>query len=94
MKGRPQLNLIIDSGHRRAQPQSQTLNLWLGPLMTQLCYRVKDGQHVEKYKKITYVDFMYENNILEEVSSYKYLKTYLHHKLNWNYNIKKKINGG
>ena len=37
---------------------------------------------------------MYDNNNLEEVSSYKYLGIDIHHKLNWNYSIEKRINGG
>jgi hypothetical protein len=37
---------------------------------------------------------VYDNNNLEEVTSYKYLGVDLHHKLNWNYNIEKMINGG
>jgi hypothetical protein len=49
---------------------------------------------VIKSKKITYANFMYDNNNLEKVTSYKYLRIDLHHKLNWNYNIKKRINGG
>jgi hypothetical protein len=40
--------------------------------------------------KITYHNFMYEKNTLEEVFSYKYLAIDLHHKLNWNYSIEKK----
>ena len=32
--------------------------------------------------------------LTEEVSSYKYLGIDIHHKLNWNYNIGKKIDGG
>jgi hypothetical protein len=47
-----------------------------------------------KSKRITYDTFVYDNNILEEVPSYKYIGIYIHHKLNWNYNIEKKINGG
>jgi hypothetical protein len=35
-----------------------------------------------KSKKITYANFMYDNNSLEEVTSYKYLGIDLHHKLN------------
>ena len=31
---------------------------------------------------------------LEEVYSYKYLGIDIHHKLNWNYSIEKRINGG
>ena len=46
-----------------------------------------------KSKKDTYVNFMYENSNLEEVSSYKYLGIDIHHKLNWNYSIEKRING-
>ena len=37
---------------------------------------------------------MYDNNNLEEVSSYKYLIIDIHHKLDENYSIEKKINGG
>ena len=33
-------------------------------------------------KKDTYVNFVYDNNNLEEVSSYKYLGIDIHHKLN------------
>jgi hypothetical protein len=47
-----------------------------------------------KSNKITYDNFVYENNILEEVSLYKYLGNYIHEKLNWNYSIEKMINGG
>ena len=38
--------------------------------------------------------FIYDNRNLEEVTSYKYLKIDIHHKLNWNYNIEKTINRG
>ena len=37
---------------------------------------------------------MYDNKSLEEVSSYKYLGIDIHHKINWNYSIKKMMNGG
>ena len=47
-----------------------------------------------KSKKDTYANFVYDNNNLEEVSSYKYLWIDIHHKLNSNYNIEKRINGG
>jgi hypothetical protein len=47
-----------------------------------------------KSKKITYNTFIYSNNILEEVTSYKYLIIDIHHKLKWNYSIDKSINGG
>jgi hypothetical protein len=46
-----------------------------------------------KSQKITYDSFMYDNNSLEEVPSYKYLGIYIHHKLNWNYSTEKRING-
>ena len=45
-------------------------------------------------KKDNYANFIYDNRNLEEVTSYKYLGIYIHHKLNWNYSIKKMINGG
>ena len=35
-----------------------------------------------KFKKDTYANFVYDNSNLEEVSSYKYLGIYIHHKLN------------
>ena len=47
-----------------------------------------------KSKKDTYTNFFYDNSNLEEVSSYKYLGIDIHHKLNWNYSIEKRINGG
>ena len=47
-----------------------------------------------KSKKDTYANFVYDNNNLEEVSSYKYLGIDIHHKINWNYSIEKRINGG
>lgn len=47
-----------------------------------------------KSKKITYANFVYDNNKLEEVNSYKYLGVDLHQKLNCNYNIKRRINEG
>jgi len=47
-----------------------------------------------KSQKITYDTFLYDNNSLEEVPSYKYLGINIHHKLNWNYSIEKMINWG
>jgi len=47
-----------------------------------------------KSKNIAYDTFIYENNSLEEVSSYKHLIIDIHHKFNYNYSAKKKINGG
>ena len=47
-----------------------------------------------KYKKDSYANFIYDNRNIEEVSSYKYLGIDIHHKLNWNYSIEKRINGG
>ena len=47
-----------------------------------------------KSSKITYDTFVYDNNNLEEVNSYKYLGIDIHHKLNWNYSIDKRIIGG
>ena len=40
-----------------------------------------------KSNKIPYDTFIYENNKLEEVTSYKCLGIDIHHKLNWNYSI-------
>jgi len=42
-----------------------------------------------KSKNISYVNFMYDNSGVEEVTSYKYFRFNLHHKLNWNYSIEK-----
>jgi hypothetical protein len=47
-----------------------------------------------KSNNITYDIFVYDNNNLEEVTSDKYLGIDIHHKLNWNYSIKKRIIGG
>ena len=47
-----------------------------------------------KANKITYDTFIYENNNLEEMTSYKYLGIDIHHKLNCNYSIEKRIIGG
>jgi hypothetical protein len=47
-----------------------------------------------KSKTIMYNTFIYDNNNLEEVPSYKYLSINIHHKLKWNYTIDKRINGG
>jgi hypothetical protein len=44
--------------------------------------------------KIPYDTFVYDNNNLEVVTSYKYLGIDIHHKLNWNYSIEKMIIGG
>lgn len=49
---------------------------------------------IMKSRKDTYANFMYDNSNLEEVYSYKYLGIDIHHNLNWNYNIQKRINGG
>jgi hypothetical protein len=47
-----------------------------------------------KSNKIPYDTFVYDKNNLEEVNSYKYLGNDIHHKLNWNYSIEKRIIGG
>ena len=44
-----------------------------------------------KSNKIPYDTFGYDNNILEEVNSYKYIGIDIHRKLNWNYSIEKRI---
>jgi hypothetical protein len=44
-----------------------------------------------KSNKITYDTFIYDNNNLEEVTSYKYLGIDIHHKLNCNYSIEKRV---
>jgi hypothetical protein len=44
-----------------------------------------------KSNKISYDTFIYDNNNFEEVTSYKYLRIDIHHKLNWNYSIEKNI---
>jgi hypothetical protein len=44
-----------------------------------------------KSHKIPYDTFLYEKNNLEEVISYKYVRIDIHHKLNWNYSIEKRI---
>ena len=49
---------------------------------------------IVKSNQITYDNFVYDNNILDEVPLYKYLGIDVHHKLDWNYNIEKRINGG
>jgi hypothetical protein len=35
-----------------------------------------------------------KKNNLEEVTSYKYLRIDIHHNINWNYSIEKRIIGG
>jgi hypothetical protein len=45
-------------------------------------------------RNITYDNFIHEKNSFENVPSYKYLRRNIHHKLNWNYSIAKRINGG
>ena len=47
-----------------------------------------------KSKKDTYANFIYDNRNIEEVTCYKYLGIDIHHKLNWNYSIEKRINRG
>ena len=42
---------------------------------------------VIKSKKDIYVNFIYNNRNLEEVTSYKYFGIDIHRKLNWNYII-------
>ena len=45
-----------------------------------------------KSRNITYANFDYYNNSLEEVTSCKYLEINCHHNLNWNYSVEKNIN--
>jgi hypothetical protein len=47
-----------------------------------------------KSNKSTYDTFVYDNNNLEEVTSYKYLGIDIHHKINSNYCIEKRVIGG
>ena len=47
-----------------------------------------------KSNKPTNANFLHDNRNLEEVTSYKYLKIDIYHKLNWNYSTKKMINRG
>ena len=47
-----------------------------------------------KSNKGTYENFVYDDIIFEEVTSYKHLEIEFHHKLNWNYSIEKRRNGG
>jgi hypothetical protein len=49
---------------------------------------------IVKSKKTTHDTFIYDNNNLAKVPSYKYFEINIHHKLNWNYNIEKMINRG
>ena len=42
---------------------------------------------INKSKKDSYANFVYENSNLEEVSSYKCLGIDIHHKLKWNYSV-------
>ena len=60
--------------------------------MTVNNYKIK--VMIIKSKKHTHANFVYDNSNLEKVSSYKYLGIDIHHKLNWNYSIEKRINGG
>ena len=46
-----------------------------------------------KSNNIAYDTFVYDNDNLEEVTSYKYLGIDIHHNLNWNYSIEKMIIG-
>ena len=54
----------------------------------------KTKNMIIKSKKDTYANLIYGNRNLEEVTSCKYLGIDIHHKLNWNYSIEKRINGG
>ena len=47
-----------------------------------------------KSNKFSYDHFVYDKKKLDEVYSYKYLHIDICHKLNWNYSIEKRINGG
>ena len=54
----------------------------------------KTKNMIIKSKKETYANFIYDNRNLEEVNCYEYLRIDIHHKLNWNKSIEKRINGG
>lgn len=47
-----------------------------------------------KSKNMTYNNFLYDNNSVEEVKSYTYLGIVFHHKIKWNYSSEKMIDGG
>jgi hypothetical protein len=49
---------------------------------------------IVKSNKMNYDTFIYHNNNLEEVNSYKYLGIDIHQNLNWNYIIEKMITMG
>ena len=54
----------------------------------------KNKVMIIKSNKTHYDTFVYDNNKLEEVTSYKHLGIDIHHKINWNYSIEKMIIGG
>ena len=54
----------------------------------------KTKNMIIKSKNDTYANFIYDNINLEEAISYKYLRLDSYHKLNRNYSIAKRINGG
>jgi hypothetical protein len=47
-----------------------------------------------KSRWTTYLDFLYETNITGKVLSYKYHSIDNHNKINWNYSVERRINGG
>jgi len=46
-----------------------------------------------KSKKVTHPDITYDHNHLEDINSYNYLEVNIHQKLDWKYNVEKRING-
>jgi hypothetical protein len=57
-------------------------------------YTEKTKVMIIKSNKTPHDTFVYDNNNLEEVTSYKYLGIDIHHKINWNYSIEIIIIGG
>ena len=51
-------------------------------------------QLIARFYLFLSIFIIYDNRNLEEVTSYKYLRIDIHHKVNWNYIIEKRINGG
>jgi hypothetical protein len=82
--------ILMERSPRDIENQLRTLKDFC-PNMDMIVNTDKTKVMIIKSNKIPYDTFVYENNNLEEVTSYKYLGIDIHHKINWNYSIEKRI---
>ena len=85
--------VLLAKSHKDLENKLKTLHEYFSK-MGMMVNIDKTKIMIIKFKKITHGNFFYDNNLLDQVSSYKYLVIDIPYQLNSNYNIEKRIIGG